>query len=147
MSSRTTELIQEKKITQTMTVQNIKASVLLGARDIQTISRKISEPVNGEVQVEVSSTTICESDVHYHNHGANGDSCVREPLSLGHEFAAVIRSLRPGVDGFKIGDKAALEVGIPCGKCNYCLIGRYNLCKQMKFRSSAKNFPHFHFTR
>lgn len=60
MSSRTTELIQEKKITQTMTVQNIKASVLLGARDIQTISRKISEPVNGEVQVEVSSTTIYE---------------------------------------------------------------------------------------
>lgn len=126
-----------------MTVLNIKASVLLGAHDLQTISREIPEPVNGEVQVEVSSTTLCGSDVHYYNHGANGDFRVREPLSLGHESAGVIRSLGPGVDSFKVGDKVALEVGIPCGKCKYCRIGRYNICKQMKFRSSAKNFPHF----
>lgn len=136
-------LSKRKDTTQTMTVQNIKASVLLGARDLQTISREIPEPVYGEVQVEVSSTTLCGSDVHYYNHGANGDFRVREPLSLGHESAGVIRSMGPGVDGLKIGDKVALEVGIPCGKCKYCGIGRYNLCKQMKFRSSAKNFPHF----
>lgn len=126
-----------------MTVQNIKASVLLGAHDLQTITREISEPSYAEVQVEVSSTTLCGSDVHYYNHGANGDFCVREPLSLGHESAGVIKALGLGVDGFSVGDKVALEVGIPCGKCKFCRKGRYNLCKNMRFRSSAKTFPHF----
>lgn len=126
-----------------MTVQHIKASVLVGAHDLQTISREIPDPVIDEVQVEVIATTLCGSDIHYYTQGANGDFRVREPLSLGHESAGIIRSLGPGVDGFKVGDKVALEVGIPCDKCKYCRIGRYNLCKKMKFRSSAKIFPHF----
>lgn len=29
-----------------------------------------------------------------------------------------------------------------CRNCEYCLSDRYNLCKSMSFRSSAKSFPH-----
>lgn len=47
------------------------------------------------------------------------------------------------VSGFRIGDRVALEVGIPCGQCGICRKGRYNLCKKMRFRSSAKSVPHF----
>lgn len=32
---------------------------------------------------------------------------------------------------------------MPCSECLRCLEGRYNLCKDMRFRSSAKAFPHF----
>jgi len=46
------------------------------------------------------------------------------------------------VTNFAIGDKVALEVGQPCGICERCREGRYNICKEMKFRSSAKSFPH-----
>lgn len=41
------------------------------------------------------------------------------------------------------GDRVALEVGVPCDACNRCEEGRYNICKDMRFRSSAKSFPHF----
>ena len=44
---------------------------------------------------------------------------------------------------FKAGDKVALEVGLPCEQCQRCKEGRYNICKDMKFRSSGKSFPHF----
>ena len=44
---------------------------------------------------------------------------------------------------FKPGDKVALEVGIPCEQCQRCREGRYNICKEMKFRSSGKSLPHF----
>ena len=45
--------------------------------------------------------------------------------------------------GFAVGDRVALEVGVPCGQCGICRKGRYNLCKKMRFRSSAKSVPHY----
>ncbi|KJZ74339.1 hypothetical protein HIM_06345 [Hirsutella minnesotensis 3608] len=47
-----------------------------------------------------------------------------------------------GVSDLAPGDRVALEVGLPCEKCEYCQQGRYNICREMKFRSSAKAFPH-----
>lgn len=43
----------------------------------------------------------------------------------------------------KTGDKVALEVGLPCEQCQRCQQGRYNICKDVRFRSSGKAFPHF----
>lgn len=37
----------------------------------------------------------------------------------------------------------ALEVGLPCEDCQRCRQGRYNICKDVRFRSSGKSFPHF----
>ncbi|KAH6855699.1 chaperonin 10-like protein [Chaetomium sp. MPI-CAGE-AT-0009] len=65
------------------------------------------------------------------------------PLSLGHESSGTVVAIGPQVVGFNIGDRVALEVGIPCGQCGICRRGRYNLCKRMRFRSSAKSVPHF----
>lgn len=41
-----------------------------------------------------------------------------------------------------VGDRIALEVGIPCANCRRCDEGRYNICSAMQFQSSAKPFPH-----
>lgn len=68
---------------------------------------------------------------------------IREPMSLGHESAGVVEAVGPGVTGFQPGDRVALEVGLSCKQCKLCLAGRYNLCTGMKFRGSAKAFPHF----
>lgn len=65
------------------------------------------------------------------------------PISLGHESSGVVVALGPQVSGLSIGDRVALEVGVPCGQCGICRRGRYNLCKKMRFRSSAKSVPHF----
>ena len=67
---------------------------------------------------------------------------LREPLTLGHESAGVVAALGSKITDFKVGDKVVLEVGIPCGACDLCSKGRYNLCKEMRFRSSAKSVPH-----
>lgn len=63
-------------------------------------------------------------------------------MSLGHESAGVVVGVGADVSNFKIGDKVALEVGLPCESCDRCKEGRYNICKAMRFRSSAKSFPH-----
>ena len=63
-------------------------------------------------------------------------------MSLGHESAGVVVAVGSDVKDFGVGDKVALEVGQPCEHCDRCKEGRYNICKEMKFRSSAKAFPH-----
>ncbi|KAK2614363.1 hypothetical protein N8I77_001199 [Diaporthe amygdali] len=121
----------------------ISASVLHGLRDLRLECRTLNEPALGEVQVALRSTGICGSDVSYYKKFANGDLCACQPLSLGHESSGVVVAIGPQVSGFAVGDRVALEVGVPCGQCSICRKGRYNLCKKMRFRSSAKSFPHF----
>ncbi|KAK4466885.1 putative sorbitol dehydrogenase [Cladorrhinum samala] len=121
----------------------INASVLHGPRDLRMEQRHIQEPGIGELQISIKTTGICGSDVSYYKKFANGDLCACQPLSLGHESSGIVVAIGPQVDGFNLGDRVALEVGIPCGQCGICREGRYNLCKKMRFRSSAKSFPHF----
>ncbi|TVY19673.1 Sorbitol dehydrogenase [Lachnellula arida] len=121
----------------------IQASVLHGAGDLRTETRTVEEPAAGELQIQIKSTGICGSDVSYYKKFANGDLCACAPLSLGHESSGVVVGIGPQVNGFMLGDRVALEVGIPCGQCSICRKGRYNLCKKMRFRSSAKSVPHF----
>lgn len=98
-------------------------------------------PAN-EVLVAVKSTGLCGSDLHYFSHFRNGDIQVRQPLTLGHESAGIVQAVGADVAHLAPGDNVALEVGLPCGECKLCLEGRYNICRGMKFRSSAKSFPH-----
>jgi len=85
---------------------------------------------------------LCGSDLHYFNHFRNGDIIVREPLTLGHESAGIITAVGSDVAELQVGDHVALEVGQPCEKCELCVSGRYNICREMRFKSSAKAYPH-----
>ncbi|KAI9640916.1 hypothetical protein NHQ30_010757 [Ciborinia camelliae] len=121
----------------------VKASVLHAAKDLQVETRTLGVPEPTEVQVAVQATGLCGSDLHYYNHYRNGDIIVREPMTLGHESAGVVTAIGSEVSNLNVGDHVALEVGLPCKTCELCATGRYNICKEMKFRSSAKAFPHF----
>ncbi|KAI0485295.1 GroES-like protein [Xylariaceae sp. FL0804] len=123
--------------------RKIDASVLHGPGDLRLEARTLEAPGVGELQIAVVSTGICGSDVAYYKKFANGDLCACAPLSLGHESSGTVVAIGARVDGFSLGDRVALEVGVPCGHCGICNRGRYNLCKKMRFRSSAKSVPHF----
>jgi len=125
-----------------MSATKIQACVLHGAKDLRLETRDLAAPSSDEVQVAVQSTGLCGSDLHYFNHFRNGDILVREPLTLGHESSGTVLAVGDGVSSLRPGDRVALEVGLPCESCEYCDQGRYNICRGMKFRSSAKAFPH-----
>ncbi|KAK0723682.1 chaperonin 10-like protein [Apiosordaria backusii] len=120
----------------------VKASVLHGVKDLR-LETRILPPLNPtDVLIKIKTTGLCGSDLHYYHHFRNGDILVREPLTLGHESAGIVTSVGSAVTHLAPGDKVALEVGQPCEQCNLCLQGRYNICQEMKFRSSAKAWPH-----
>lgn len=120
------------------------APVLIFALLLQE-TRLLADPLPHELQIAVRATGICGSDVSYYSKFRNGDLCAVAPLSLGHESAGVVVAVGDQVpaDAFRIGDRVALEVGVPCDACRSCQRGRYNLCPKMRFRSSAKSVPHF----
>ena len=119
-----------------------RASVLHGPNDMRLEERILKSPNPTELQIVVKTTGLCGSDLHYYQHYRNGDYQVREPLCLGHESAGLVVEVGSEVDGFNVGDRVALEVGLPCGGCERCREGRYNICQRIQFRSSAKLFPH-----
>ena len=102
----------------------------------------LSPPNPNELQIAILRTGLCGSDLHYYQHFRNGDILVQQPFALGHESAGVVKALGSAVTQFAVGDHVALEVGLPCSRCDRCREGRYNICPKLKFGSSAKLLPH-----
>jgi L-iditol 2-dehydrogenase len=97
--------------------------------------RKTDMPVirPGTVIVKTDYVGICGSDAHFFEHGRIGEYAVKFPYILGHECAGTVVEVASDVSSLKVGDRVALEPGIPCGKCTQCLSGKYNLCSDVVF--------------
>ncbi len=110
-----------------------QAAVLYAPHDIRLEERPVPRPGPGEVLIEVKAVGVCGSDVHYYEHGRIGSYVVRQPLILGHESAGVIVDVGEGVNKSRVGERVAIEPGIPDGVCEQCRSGRYNLCPNVRF--------------
>ncbi len=114
----------------------MKAVYLVEAGKFAQKEVPVPQPGPREVLVAVKSCGVCGSDIHFYEHGRIGDFVVREPVILGHECAGEVVALGPDVGTLKVGDRVAMEPGIPCRRCDYCLSGRYNLCRDVIFMSA-----------
>jgi len=101
--------------------------------DIRLEQKDVPEPGPEQVLLKMDSVGICGSDVHYWTHGAIGDFIVRAPMVLGHEAAGIVEKCGSNVTSLQVGDKVAIEPGVPCRLCNFCKTGVYNLCPDMQF--------------
>lgn len=115
---------------------------LLSAKELTVAEKPLAPLGANDVQVAIKATTLCGSDIHYYQNGKNGTIEIKEPLCLGHEAAGEVIAV--GKDAtLSIGDRVAIECGIPCGSCELCRDGRYNLCGHLRFRGSRAAMPHF----
>ncbi|QLQ79332.1 hypothetical protein HG537_0B06800 [Torulaspora globosa] len=88
------------------------------------------------VKIQIKATGICGSDVHYYTHGSIGDFVVKSPMVLGHESSGVVVEIGDAVTSVKIGDRVAVEPGVPSRYSKETLSGRYNLCPHMAFAAT-----------
>jgi L-iditol 2-dehydrogenase len=56
---------------------------------------------------------------------------VTDECGAGHESAGEVIAVGEGVTNVKVGDRVAIEAGVPCSQpdCDPCRTGRYNACK------------------
>ena len=115
---------------------SMTAAVLYAPRDLRIEQRPVPTPSEGEVLVRILSVGVCGSDVHYYEHGRIADFVVRSPLVLGHESSGQIVEVGKGVSRARVGERVAIEPGVPCGHCGQCRAGRYNLCPNIRFHGT-----------
>lgn len=81
----------------------------------------------------MDSIGICGSDVHYLVHGRIGDFILKKPMIIGHESSGIVHQVGKSVTYLSVGDRVAIEPGVPCRYCDNCKRGKYNLCPDMIF--------------
>lgn len=117
----------------------MKAAKLFGARDFRVVNvPQPPAPGPGEVLVRIGTVGVCGSDLHTYEDGRIGDTVVQEPLVMGHEFAGTIAAVGPDArDGdhapLVVGQRVAVDPGMPCWQCDKCEAGHPNLCRHLGF--------------
>ncbi|KAJ8771489.1 hypothetical protein K2173_026666 [Erythroxylum novogranatense] len=100
-----------------------KAAWLLVVKTLKILPYHLPPLGENGVKVRIKAVGICGSDVHHFKTMRCANFIVKKPMVIG------LKSLA-------IGDRVALEPGISCQRCNFCKVGRYNLCSEMKFFGS-----------
>ncbi|KAG7728255.1 hypothetical protein KL948_004122 [Ogataea haglerorum] len=115
-----------------------KAFVLKDIKHVAFEERKTQPIKDTDVRVHVAQTGICGSDVHYWQKGRIGKFVFEKGMDmiLGHESSGVLVEVGDAVKGLKVGDRVAIEPGVPCRFCELCRDGLYNHCESMKFAAT-----------
>ncbi|KAI8911387.1 chaperonin 10-like protein [Powellomyces hirtus] len=119
---------------------NLKDNLTLRATHdckLKMVKKEVKLPGPGQALVHVKATGICGSDVHFWKHGCLGPWKIETEVSIGHESGGIVIAIGEGVENVQVGDKVAIEPGVPCGMatCDFCLNGEYNLCPTVDFYS------------
>jgi S-(hydroxymethyl)glutathione dehydrogenase/alcohol dehydrogenase len=95
------------------------------AHPLEVEEIEVAEPAAGEVLVRVAASGVCHSDYHV----VLGEWASPVPVILGHEGAGVVEAVGPGVERVGVGDHVVMAWGPACGRCEYCISGRPQLCQ------------------
>lgn len=93
----------------------------------------LDPPGWGEMLVRIEAAGVCHSDLSV----LDGNRPRPTPMALGHEAAAVIVELGPGVVGAEEGDHVVLTFVPACGVCAECHSGRPALCRRAAVANTA----------
>ena len=112
---------------ETAVLRNLNVDLVVEGHDV---------PVPGpdEVIIRQDMTGICYRDILTKE---GYFPRVKLPIVPGHEIAGRIHETGSEVKGFRKGDYVASLIYEPCGKCEFCLSGRENLCPQKKTYGEA----------
>ena len=85
----------------------------------------------GQLLLEVAACAVCRTDLHV----VDGELArPKLPLVPGHEIVGRVVEAGPGVEGWRIGERAGVPwLGWTCGRCPFCLSGQENLCDEARF--------------
>lgn len=114
-------------------VQKNEAVVLRSVNDMSIEEYPFPRIGPHDCLIQMKAVGICGSDVHYWQHGRIGEYILQEPMVIGHESAGVVVAVGTNVTSLKAGDRVALEPGVPCSRCQFCIADKYNLCPDIEF--------------
>jgi 2-desacetyl-2-hydroxyethyl bacteriochlorophyllide A dehydrogenase len=106
----------------------VKAAVFYGSGEVRLEELPKPKPGPEDVLIKVKAAGICGTDVHI----IRGTARSAVPVVLGHEYSGEIVETGSRVAGLKVGDRITVDPNIACGECDYCTVGKVNLCRRLK---------------
>ena len=103
----------------------MKAAVVYGFNDLRIEQVPVPETPEGSIRIKVEACAICGTDKRIYK---IGDYRADYPVIVGHEIAATVESVSPGVTSVKEGDRVCVAPGHGCGYCAACKSGYPNVC-------------------
>lgn len=105
----------------------------------------ITKPESGMARMELLSSGICGTDVHFYD----GTIPLDSPKIIGHEFVGKVSEISDeDSERFQIskGDRVISNIAVPCGKCKLCKSGDDANCVNMGVTNGGnpEENPHFH---
>ncbi len=88
------------------------------------------EPQPGQILVRLRAAALNRLDIWVRN-GWPGIK-LEYPHIAGADGSGDIVGLGADVAGWKIGDRVVINANLGCGKCDFCMAGRDNLCREWK---------------
>lgn len=90
----------------------------------------VPEPVPGadDLLVRLRATSVNHRDVWIRRGHPHPAYHVDLPAVLGIDVCGDVVDVGSGVEGFRPGDRVTANPYMPCGRCRYCLEGRFQLC-------------------
>lgn len=113
-----------------------RSAVLNKTFDLEVKETPLKNMGPRDVLIKVMAVGICGSDVHYYDTGHIGDFVVDSPLILGHESSGIIVATGNEVHNVKIGDRVAIEPGVPDIHSKEYREGHYNIDPNMQFMAT-----------
>lgn len=104
----------------------------VSSQPLQRVSVPIPQPRPDELLVRVLACGVCRTDLHV----AEGDLAVHRPHVVpGHEVVGEVVAVGEDAGGgFAPGDRVGVAwLRHTCGRCDYCLRGRENLCPASRY--------------
>jgi len=110
-------------------MEKMKAALFYGKEDMRIHEVNIPKIKEDEILIKVRVCGICGSDVRSYYKGV--EERYKIPLILGHEVSGQVSEIGGEINDFAIGDRVVVAPIYGCGKCNFCLSGQENLCKDV----------------
>jgi NADPH:quinone reductase-like Zn-dependent oxidoreductase len=108
----------------------MRALRLFGDRDARLVDAEPPPPPGpGEIQLRMLAVALNHIDVW----GWRGMAFAKRnlPMTIGAEAVGEVAAVGPGVEGWRVGQRAAPYGALTCGRCRACREGRDNLCENV----------------
>ena len=108
--------------------ETMKAAFYLGPGQMEVREAPKPEAGPGDLLLRVDACSLCGTDVRILKHG---HAKIQPPHITGHEICGTIAQVGKGVTGYTEGQRAIIVTEVGCGRCEFCLRGKQNLCKRV----------------
>ena len=116
----------------------MKAMVLRAVGELLSLEeRPDPAPAKGQIRVRVEACAVCRTDLHV----VDGElPNPKLPLVPGHEIVGIVDAVGSGVEAVAAGTRVGIPwLGQTCGRCEYCVAGRENLCDRPIFTGYTRD--------